>query len=112
MTAYSKTFSALVTGLLGWGAVVVTSEAKPVTASEWLALGVALATALGVYAVPNGPTQVQVVNPPDEPVPVEDAPAPVKKAAAKRAAERGAIDSGSLALGILIGAALVLLVVR
>ena len=58
------------------------------TASEWLALGVAAATALGVYAVPNGPAQVQVVNPPEDPVNVDPVPAPVKKAAAKKAAAR------------------------
>lgn len=50
---YRKTVTALATGLLGWGAVVVTSAPAAVTASEWLGLGVVLATALGVYAVPN-----------------------------------------------------------
>lgn len=87
LTAYSKTITALVTGLLGWGAVVITSEANPVTASEWLALGVAVATALGVYAVPNGPAQVQVVNPPEEPVQVEAVPDPPKPRIRRRADE-------------------------
>lgn len=55
LPAYRKTITALVVGLLGWGTVVVTSPASPVSASEWLALGVALATALGVYTIPNEP---------------------------------------------------------
>lgn len=50
---FNKTTSAVATGLLGWGAVVISSDSKPITASEWLSLGVALATALGVYAVKN-----------------------------------------------------------
>lgn len=55
LAAYRKTITALVTGVLGWGAVVVASSSGPVTASEWLALGVVAATALGVYAIPNEP---------------------------------------------------------
>jgi hypothetical protein len=53
LAPYRKTVTALATGLLGWGAVVVTSDPSAITASEWLGLGVALATALGVYSVPN-----------------------------------------------------------
>lgn len=56
LPAYRKTIAAVVTGLLGWAAVVVTSESSQVTASEWLVLGTALATALGVYSVPNEPS--------------------------------------------------------
>jgi hypothetical protein len=56
LSAYKKTISALVTGLLGWGGIVVVSDPAPVSASEWLALGVALATALGVYTFSNEPT--------------------------------------------------------
>lgn len=52
---YMKTVTAVITGLLGWGTVVVTSEPLAITASEWLTLGYAAATALGVYAVPNEP---------------------------------------------------------
>lgn len=55
LPAYRKTFAAVITGLLGWAAVVVTSDASAVTASEWLAGAVALATALGVYITPNEP---------------------------------------------------------
>lgn len=57
---YQKTIAALVTGLIGWGAVVVASAATHVTASEWLALAVVLATPLGVYAVPNSPEPAPV----------------------------------------------------
>ena len=53
LPTYRKTITALVVGLLGWGSVVVTSPQAAISASEWLALGVALATALGVYSVPN-----------------------------------------------------------
>jgi hypothetical protein len=53
MSSYLKTIAALVTGALGWGAVVVASPSAAITATEWLAGGVALATALGVYLVPN-----------------------------------------------------------
>jgi hypothetical protein len=51
-----KTVAAVVTGLIGWGTVVVASDSVPVTGSEWLMLGTAVATALGVYVVPNKPT--------------------------------------------------------
>jgi hypothetical protein len=53
MSSYLKTIAALVTGALGWGAIVVASPSAAITATEWLAGGVALATALGVYLVPN-----------------------------------------------------------
>lgn len=53
MGKYNKTVTAVVTGLLGWAGVVVASPAQPVTAPEWLMLGVGMATALGVYAVAN-----------------------------------------------------------
>lgn len=51
--AYNKTATALVTGLIGWAGVVITSVNTQITASEWLGLAVALAVGLGVYAVPN-----------------------------------------------------------
>lgn len=55
LAPYRKTVAALVVGLLGWATVVVTSPEATITASEWLGLGTALATALGVYQVPNEP---------------------------------------------------------
>lgn len=55
LNRYQKTIAALVTGALGWGFVVVASKSAPITAAEWLSLGVVTATALGVYAVPNSP---------------------------------------------------------
>ena len=55
MGNYQKTIAALVTGVLGWAAVVITSDASAITASEWLLLGTNAATALGVYAVANEP---------------------------------------------------------
>lgn len=53
-TKYRKAITALVTGNIGWAAVVIASSSGPITASEWLALAVVEATALGVYAVANG----------------------------------------------------------
>lgn len=53
LPAYRKTLTAVVGALAGFGAVVVTSDASQITSSEWLLLGTSLATALGVYSVPN-----------------------------------------------------------
>ncbi len=56
LAPYRKTVAAVVTGLIGWATVVVVSEPTNITATEWLGLAIALATALGVYAVPNEPS--------------------------------------------------------
>lgn len=53
LSAYRKTIAALVTGLIGWGAVVVTSSVTKISASEWLMFATVVATALGVYSVKN-----------------------------------------------------------
>lgn len=53
LQAYRKAIAAVIIGLLGWAGVVITSPEAAITASEWLGLGVAVATALGVYQVPN-----------------------------------------------------------
>jgi len=53
LKSVKKTVAALVTGSLGWGLVVIASDSVPVTASEWLALGVVCATAFGVYVAPK-----------------------------------------------------------
>lgn len=53
LPAYRKTVSAVVTGLIGWGAAVVVSDQTKISASEWIMLATALATALGVYSVTN-----------------------------------------------------------
>lgn len=55
MSKYQKTIAALVTGVLGWFAVVISASPNTftVTNSQWLALGVVVATALGVYGIPN-----------------------------------------------------------
>lgn len=53
LNAHRKSLTALITGWLGWGAVVITSKPAPVTASEWLQLGIVTATAAGVYAITN-----------------------------------------------------------
>lgn len=50
---YRKTIVALVTGLIGASSAVVTSDPAPITASEWIMLATVVATALGVYSVPN-----------------------------------------------------------
>lgn len=55
MARYRKTITAVVTGAIGWGAVVIASQPAAITASEWLMGATAAATALGVYAVSNEP---------------------------------------------------------
>lgn len=50
---WAKTVTALVVGLLGWASIVISSDSNAVTANEWVILGTVLATALGVYAIPN-----------------------------------------------------------
>lgn len=50
---YAKLVTALVTGAIGWAVLVVNSAPTDITASEWIAGATYLATALGVYAVPN-----------------------------------------------------------
>lgn len=51
--AYNKVITAVVTGLIGWAAAVVTSDKAAISASEWVMLATVLATALGVYSVAN-----------------------------------------------------------
>lgn len=53
MSKYRKTITAVVTGAIGWAAMVVASDSAPITGPEWIAGATALAVALGVYAVPN-----------------------------------------------------------
>lgn len=53
LNPYRKTVTAVVVGLLGWAAAVVTSDRASISAGEWIMLATALATALGVYSVPN-----------------------------------------------------------
>lgn len=53
MQKYNKTIVALFTGLIGWMTVVVSSPEASITASEWVTFAVAIATALGVYQIPN-----------------------------------------------------------
>lgn len=53
MSRYAKAITALVTAVIGWGGMVVASAPAEITAAEWLSLAVAIATALGVFSVPN-----------------------------------------------------------
>lgn len=53
LAPYRKTITAVVTGLIGWATAVVASDPARITASEWIVFATALATALGVYAIPN-----------------------------------------------------------
>ncbi len=53
MSRYRKTIAAVVGASLTWGVVVTESAPAAVTASEWIAGGVLLATAVGVYGVKN-----------------------------------------------------------
>lgn len=53
LSSYRKTITAVVTGLIGWASAVVTSNTTTITAGEWIMLATVLATALGVFALPN-----------------------------------------------------------
>lgn len=57
LPAYRKTVAAVVGALITWGTLVVVSQETRITAAEWLALAGGLATALGVYTVPNEPLE-------------------------------------------------------
>ena len=50
---YSKTITALVTGLIGWVTAVITSAPAEITANEWVMLATVVAVSLGVYGVTN-----------------------------------------------------------
>jgi len=54
---YNKTIAAVIVGVLGWAASVVTSNPAQITAGEWLQLATVVATALGVYAITNKGTK-------------------------------------------------------
>jgi len=54
---FNKTIVAVVTGLIGFGILVVDSPSSAITSTEWIAGAIALATAIGVYAVPNQPAR-------------------------------------------------------
>jgi hypothetical protein len=53
LAPYRKTVTAVVTGAIGWATLVVTSGSGPITAEEWIMLATVVATALGVYQIPN-----------------------------------------------------------
>lgn len=53
LSAYNKTVTALVTGLIGWGSAVVASNATAITSGEGIMFATVVATALGVYSIPN-----------------------------------------------------------
>lgn len=55
LAPYRKTISALVTGAIGWATAVLASSSGGVTSTEWIMLATIVATALGVYGVPNTP---------------------------------------------------------
>lgn len=52
---YTKAITALVGAAIAFATLTITSNSIDITSSEWLAGGIALATALGVYAAPNDP---------------------------------------------------------
>jgi hypothetical protein len=91
MSTIRKAVAQFLTAIGGWATAVVVSPGGSISAAEWVVLATAGIGAFLVWLVPNGPQQVEIVG---EPVVVADA-------------ERGAVDSGSLALGILLGVAMV-----
>lgn len=111
MNAYRKTIAAVIGSVLTWGLTAHMPDGS-IDRGEWWGLAVAIATAVGVFAVPNGPTQVQVVNQPDEPVPVAEDLARVVEEGRNRPLriDRGAVDVASAVLGFLVALALVVLI--
>lgn len=55
MTRYNKLIVAVVSGVIGWATLVVNSAPAHISASEWIVGATYLATALGVYSIPNSP---------------------------------------------------------
>lgn len=53
MHAYRKTIIAVIGVVIAWSNTVIQSAPATVTAGEWQAGAVLLATAFGVYGVPN-----------------------------------------------------------
>lgn len=53
LAPYRKTTAAVIGAALAWSRVVIESEPTAITAGEWQAGAVLLATALGVYGVAN-----------------------------------------------------------
>lgn len=50
---YRKTVTAVVGAAIAFATLVVTSEPSAISAAEWLSGAIGLATALGVYRIPN-----------------------------------------------------------
>jgi L-serine deaminase len=50
---YSKLIAALVAGAIGWATLVVNSPAAHISAQEWIVGATYLASAFGVFVVPN-----------------------------------------------------------
>lgn len=53
LPAYRKTIAAVVGFVITWAGAVVVSVPSEITAAEWVAFAGGIATALGVYTVPN-----------------------------------------------------------
>lgn len=56
LKGYKKSIAAVVGALISWSQLVVFSAEANITAPEWIALSIGLATAFGVYQVSNEPT--------------------------------------------------------
>lgn len=50
---YTKTVTALVGAGIAFATLVITSAPSAISSSEWLSGAIGLATALGVYSLPN-----------------------------------------------------------
>ncbi len=55
LAEYRKTITVLVTGVIGWGTQVVTSEPAHITGGEWIGLATVVAIGFGVFGVANKP---------------------------------------------------------
>lgn len=55
LNQYRKTIAAVVGAIIAFATLVITSAPSDITASEWLSGAIGLATAIGVYQIPNAP---------------------------------------------------------
>jgi hypothetical protein len=61
---YKKFIAACLTGILGWGTMVVESGDEAITSTEWIALATIIVTAVLVYILGNDPAPAPPAEPP------------------------------------------------
>lgn len=103
LPAYRKTLTALVTGVIGWAGAVTVSAPARITAAEWIVLATVLATALGVFGMPNEDNKPRGMLPDEVQALLDES---YRRGKSKKA--KLSVESGQVSIPMLI--ALVLLV--